>query len=190
MVYILFFAQNDGPVLTPVVSEPASVPTTNMQAETRTASAQVQPAAASEELVIDKMLFASVINDDFSYVEKSTKTYYSIEPVYIYVEAKGFKRIAEGGKYKANLFEDIEVKGPDGEQVLYLTQSRVANISEVFTDYAGISNSFVFGNNSKEGMYSVTITLTDRLTGKKVSKTDSFRMVNLVVEVEIGNVTS
>jgi hypothetical protein len=148
------------------------------------------PEPETLELTIDKFVFAHRIDDDFTYIENLDKTFLMEFPIFIYMEPAGFEKVEQGDLYKVDLVQDIEVRGPDGNIVPYMSQQGIVRVNESESEDIALSNELSAAADSKSGIYTVRITLKDMMSGKQATETGTFHLEPpLVAEISPSNTT-
>lgn len=128
----------------------------------------------ADEFRINNLKFASVVYQDYSYVEQIDKTFNIEDPIYIYFEPRGFEYQETNNGYKFHIVQDLEVWNPDGEKISYLDVKGIVELKDLDYLKLSIHNSMLLEYEEKPGAYTVKITLHDKMSGKSVVAEDYF----------------
>ncbi|MFH1668482.1 MAG: hypothetical protein ABIA62_00995 [Candidatus Woesearchaeota archaeon] len=128
----------------------------------------------SLDVSIDKLIMASVVNEDLTYVENSDKIYSINEPVYIYMEVKDFTSVSITGNYVLDISEDIMVMDPEGNIVPYLNANNVVSVKQNPTDTVAIQNMLTLAEDAPEGEYTAMVKIRDKYSKKEVLRAETF----------------
>lgn len=144
--------------------------TTQTNSTTTTKTPTTTGTATKEELKIDKLVFASMIYDNLTYIPRKNNEFFSVEPIYIYTEPTGFTKTKTNAGYTVDLTQDLEVVGPDGKIITGLSKKGIVTLEKTLNEKAKMTNIIRFGNQTIEGKHTITITIKDNLANKKVTK--------------------
>ncbi len=161
------------------------IATISPETEDITAPQATESKVETLDLTIDKLVFADMIYEDFTYDENPSRTYFTGDSIYVYIEPKGFETLKNKGDdmYGIDIVEDLVVTDPHENQVPYLTVPEVVWLTSSPTPYIAIRNVLTLQEDAEEGLYTVTVTIKDHLSGESTSMSETFELIELPLTI-------
>lgn len=132
----------------------------------------------SKKLFIRNMLFASTVDENYNYVSKPSPVYSYGNTVWVYFELVGFSK----DQNRVHFTEDLEVRGPDGAVISFLTVSSLIELEEFVApdkNFYRLKNQFPVGDWLSAGKYAVKVTVHDLIAEIDVSDQAMFELVEV-----------